>query len=164
MVGPWTDDSNSNPFKAHNAVRYWPMFGQSIIQAVELFYATGKSDYEFPFLFANPCLYPLSARPLSSDQIKEIDQTIPIPCRPKSWSSPTWIWFSRENRELQRWEPWKARSRIRKQKPRKRKPQEWRLVESRLLSFFAPFSLNDSFEFADQKFYMSILSMIFLYI
>ena len=118
------------------------------------FYATGKSDYEFPFLFANPCLYPLSARPLSSDQIKEIDQTIPIPCRPKSWSSPTWIWFSRENRELQRWEPWKARSRIRKQKPRK--PQEWRLVESRLLSFFAPFSLNDSFEFPDQKFYMSI--------
>ncbi|XBJ14422.1 hypothetical protein VPH35_006466 [Triticum aestivum] len=42
------------------------------------FYATGKSDYEFPFLFANPCLYPLSTHPLSSDQIKEIDQTIPI--------------------------------------------------------------------------------------
>ncbi|XBH95413.1 hypothetical protein VPH35_085977 [Triticum aestivum] len=42
------------------------------------FYATRKSDYEFPFMFANPCLYPLSACPLSSDQIKEIDQTIPV--------------------------------------------------------------------------------------
>ena len=82
-------------------------------------------------------------------------------CQPKSWSSPTWIWFSRENRELQRWEPWKARSRIRKQKPRK--PQEWRLVESRLLSFFAPFSLNDSFEFPNQKFYMSILWYFYIY-
>ncbi|XBJ07574.1 hypothetical protein VPH35_013073 [Triticum aestivum] len=45
------------------------------------FCVTGKSDYAFPFLFANPCLYPLSARPLSSDQIKEIDQTIPVPAQ-----------------------------------------------------------------------------------
>uniref|UniRef100_A0A8R7QVS6 Uncharacterized protein n=1 Tax=Triticum urartu TaxID=4572 RepID=A0A8R7QVS6_TRIUA len=45
------------------------------------FYATGKSDYEFPFLFVNPYLYPLSPRPLSSDQIKEIDQTIPVPAQ-----------------------------------------------------------------------------------
>ncbi|XBH54099.1 hypothetical protein VPH35_076470 [Triticum aestivum] len=47
------------------------MYPNLYCSRVKFFYVTGKSDYEFPFLFANPCF----------DQIKEIDQTIPVPAQ-----------------------------------------------------------------------------------
>ncbi|XBI38250.1 hypothetical protein VPH35_123338 [Triticum aestivum] len=84
-----------------------------------------------PF-FANPCLYPSSARPLSSDQIKEIDQTIPVPSQIMIFTNLDLV-LSRLSRVA---EMRTMKSKISNKKTETKEEETTRVKTSRVSSFF----------------------------